>query len=310
MSIKTSVHAYNKLLQLYPEVASTFDELTNTGEEIMDHQFMDAMDKIEDVQKQIKKVDISDIEDYLEDEGNLDALDNVKKNLRQIGEDIYYMGKKLLGDSYYKDLLKAVPRFITAVKKKYPLKYSGDANELATDFVSLITHPDRVERYKSNIESILRGNMTLPYFSRILDALLSAKKSGASKKEEEQGWPGEELYYASQKEIGKREKDAEEVKDYNEKERWKLKDNEDQEDILDGLTTIPPREFTKKLKTTTKFFIETPDGKVKEFFSEDSFPVGSKKIISYVNKKGESVYSYIAESFISLRRYKKANGIS
>ena len=187
--------------------------------------------------------------------------------------------------------MDAAPRFITAIKKKYPSKYKGEKNDLVKQFVSLITKADNVERYKSNIESIIRGNMTLPYFSRIFDALvddvdISKAKSATRPPFRHPNPPG--MF----SEKGKKE--------WEESQREWEEDWEaarEKKEIATDLSREKPEEFKKGRKN----FIRTPDGKELEY---DFRTKTSDKVVAYF-KDDKKVYSYLGESFISLLKYKK-----
>ena len=310
MSIKTSVHAYNKAFNLYSEVATLFDSMVNTEEEPSDYQYMEALDKAEDLQKQLNKIEISDIEEYLKQKGKETALADVKDNMSKMREEVYYISRRLLGNSYYSDLQKAVPRFVSSLQRKHSFKYHGEAQDLAKEFIGLITNPDRVERYKSNIEAIIRGNMTLPYFQRIFDAIMTAKKNKGTGAKEEMPWAGEEKYFASPEQTAKDKEIQAKVKaemEATEKARKEkeLQQERDKKDVADDISKKAPKEFTKKVGTRVKHFIKLPDGTEVEYFNDAVIPSGGHTIHKYFDKKGNKVYSYLKESFIPLAKYKK-----
>jgi hypothetical protein len=288
-SIRTSVHSYNKAYDLFSEIR----EIWNNLEGASDYQYMEALDKVEDLTKQIYKVDLKDMKDYLKQEGKPEELDDVKHNLDLFKEGAYRIGREILGWSYYEDLMDASPRFITALKKKYSLKYPGEKEDLVKQFVSLITKPDNVERYKSNIESIIRGNMTLPYFSRIFDALVNdtelGKPAKPSSRKVSPTYPNPPEMF-----VGKHKEEWEESQRQQEAE-WE-ENREEKEEIAD-LSREKPEEISKKGKN----FIKTPDGEELEY---DFVTKTADAVITYYMGKDE-VYSYLGEAFISLSQYKK-----
>ena len=129
--INTSVHSYNNALKLFREVRELWDNLENAS----DYKFIDALDKIENLQKYINKIDLIDLETYLKKQGKLDKLKDVEHNVNLIKEAIHVIGREILGWSYHNDLKEAVPRYVFALQKKYPTKYKEDSEELTKKFV-------------------------------------------------------------------------------------------------------------------------------------------------------------------------------
>jgi len=286
-SIRSSVHSYNKAFDLFSEIRELWDNLEGAS----DYQYMEALDKADDLQKQIAKVDLNDMQEYLKQQGKLKSLDEVKHNLDLFKEAAFRIGREILGWSYYEDLIDAAPRFITAIKKKYPLKYQGEKEDLVKQFVSLISKPDNVERYKNNIESIIRGNMTLPYFSRIFDALVNdidISKTRPSIKPSLRHPHPPRMFTG-----GAKEKWEESQKEWE--EEWEA--GREKEEIYTDLSREKPEEFKKGRKN----FIRTPEGEELEYDFETK---PANKVVSYF-KGDKKVYSYLGESFISLLKYKK-----
>jgi hypothetical protein len=285
MSIKTSVHNYNKSLSLFQRVRDLWDQLEGAS----DYQYMEALDKVDELQKHISKIDLSDIREYLEQRGMEDKFEEVKHNIKVFKEGAYRIGREILGWSYFNDLLDSIPRFITMLKEKYPLKYSEDKDVLSKRLAAELTHPDNVERYKSNIEAIIRGTMTLPYFKRIYDALMSDKKIPSLKKSISSQYPNPPEMY-----TGKNKEEWEENIRKG-REKWEEEREEQEKDV--DLSREKPEEFKKKGKN----YIRTPEGEELQYDFETKTAGG---VITYYLGNKE-VYSYLGESFISLLQYKK-----
>ncbi len=268
--INSSVHNYNKALKLFKEVRDLWDNL----EDASDYEYMEALDKVDALKKHVNKINISDIEDYLS--GREETLQEVKHNISVFKEGTYRMGREILGWSYYRDLLDAVPRYVTALQKKYPSKYPD--KDIAKRFINEIIHPSNIDRYKKNIESIIRGNMTIPYFARIFDAAISGTKPKSNDKKIKPQVNIPPMMF-----TGK------------ERERWEESTKKHEEEYEEtrkkksgGMTTDKPEEFTKKGKS----YIKTPSGKEFEYDFETKSKDGA---VHYYNGNKE-VYSYMTES--------------
>ena len=262
--INSSVNSYNRSLKLFKEVRLLWDSLENAS----DYQYIEALDKIETLQKHIAKIDISDVEDYLKEKGKPELIDDVKHNLNIFKEGAHQMGREILGWSYYKDLMESVPRYIFALQKKYPSKYPD--KDYAKRFVAEIIRPNNVERYKRNIESIIRGNMTVQYFSRIFEAVMDGIKN-----------PKREIIKPLPTQIEQTpQKPSIKKFDISTKKEEKSKPNL-------NISKEKPTEFLKGRKN----FIKTSKGE----FEYDFETRDSSNIVHYYNGDHE-VYSYLDES--------------
>jgi hypothetical protein len=284
MSLKTSVHSYNKALDLFKKVRGLWTSLEEGG---TDYEYMEALDKVDELKKHVNRIDLNDISEYLEKEGKPEKIETVKRNFKIFKEGAFKIGKDLLAWSYYEDLLNAVPKYISELQKKNPLKYEGSIAKLSKSFASRIANPDNVERYKSNIESIIRGNMSTPLFMRIYDSLQDRSKSKISPKRTKHIETPPEMF--SPKGKKEWEKSILKAKKEWEKELSKKKGAKD-------LTSEKPKEFSKG----RKYFIKTPEGEEKQYDFQTKSEDG---IVTYF-MDDNPIYSYISESFVSLETYK------
>lgn len=283
MSSQSSVHNYNKAYQLFTEVDKFWMETEKEDKNPTEYQFVNILDKIEDLQKSLDRIDIREIEDHLNKIGRPDMLSDIKENISTMKEGTHYLGKVLLAWSYEDELLSEVPKKIAQLQKKNPLKYQGNRLDLTRLFVNQILHPDNIERQKTNIGSILRRTITLPMFERLYNSLMSGVKIPKSTSDEK----------SSEDKLDKKtEKD----------ERSEVETKEEPKEEKERYPDLP-REAPEEGETpkTRKTYIVTPDGEKKYYDFETENTDG---VVTYYNGD-KVVYQYLKEGFISLVKYKK-----
>lgn len=245
-----------------------WDKLENLPLDKYD-EYMEALDKIDILQKYISKIDMEDIADYLQKKNEPERIDDVEHNMRIFREGSNRIGAEILGWSYYNDLLESVPRYINEASKKHPLKFPNK-EENAKTFASEITKPNNVKKYKKDIESIIKGTMALVSFMRIYAAVAEGVKQPIVKKVSRE--------VILPKEV---KKEKEFVPPIVKHEPEKQKD-------FSNVSKEAPVEFKKKNKN----FIRTPDNKEFEYDFETKDVDG---IVRYFQNNHE-VYSYLEES--------------
>ena len=284
MSSQSSVHNYNKAYQLFTEVDKFWSETEKSDGRPTEYQFVNILDKLEDLQKSLDRVDIREVEDHLNKIGKPTLLPDVKENMGTMKEGTHYLSKVILAWSYEDELLSEVPKKIAQLQKKNSLKYEGNRSDLSKAFVKQILHPDNIERQKSNIASILRRTITLQMFERLYNSLMSGIKIPSSTEDKK---PIDDL------------EENPKTKKFSEDEDEDVKSDEETKERYPDL----PREAPKEGQTpkTRKTWIITPDGK-KHYYDFETKNIDG--VVTYYNGK-EEVYSYLEESFMNLKEYKK-----
>ena len=132
--------------------------------------------------------------------------------------------------------------------------------------------------------------MTLPYFSRIYDALMSDDKKEARKAQKKivQHPHPPEMY------TGTARKEYEETLKKS-REEWEEMRGEKEEAV--DLSREKPEEFKKRNKN----YIRTPEGEELQY---DFVTKTSNGVVTYF-LDGKEVFRYLGEAFISLFQYKK-----
>jgi len=153
--------------ELYPSIIDEFAEI-EAGKPFSTIQTERLSDKIKKAVNLLKQIDTVAIGEKLSD----DKVEIVEHNINFMYEELLYLQKRLMADTYIDDLKVPVRKYIRKIAgdpSNYK-KWAKDEDELVGKFIGMLTSPDNIETYKSQIRRMALGTMSLREFKKIYQA--------------------------------------------------------------------------------------------------------------------------------------------
>ena len=174
MSLNSSQENYNRAGNLYIKLFGKMEKFANTQYKPEEYEIQKVLKDLNQFEKYIDNVNIHELERSLSKE----YIKDVKQNMEMFEEMAYIRNANMEAMSGYDLLVSSSRKYFERMKMLGNLsiddykEIAANFPELGQKFAEAITSPDNVNRYRNEIENIIKSKMSDAQFSKIFFGLV------------------------------------------------------------------------------------------------------------------------------------------